>query len=56
MVKNIENYLETIKEHIEVCVSHLDDYNLKLSTGSLDNKDYFPMDRLSQVLIESLSG
>jgi len=56
MDKSLENYLATIKEHIEVCVSNLDDYHQQLKSDKLTNKDYFAIERLLQLLIESGIG
>lgn len=56
MVRNLDNYLASIMEHIKVCVANLDDYANQFETSSLTNKDYFAIERLIQMLIESGVG
>ena len=53
MGNSLQNYLATMKEHIEVCTSNLNDYANLLSNDQLTGKDYFAIERLLQLTIES---
>lgn len=56
MARDLNNYLATIKEHVQVREVNLDDYAEKCSSGALTNKDYFAIERLLQMLVESGIG